>query len=66
MMTRRNNLTGPMRPFRDQAHMRVIENQSPEPRQARRRHAWAEWLIMTLALASAWCGVCALVQLAIG
>ena len=66
MMTRRDDLTIPTRPFHDPAQMRVIQNQSPEPGQARRRRAWAEWLLMMLALASAWYGVCALVQLTIG
>jgi hypothetical protein len=45
--------------------MMVIQNQTPEPRKPRPRRPWADWLVITLTLASAWYGVCQLVQLMI-
>ncbi|HEX4117710.1 MAG TPA: hypothetical protein VHX99_02820 [Rhizomicrobium sp.] len=57
-------LTGP---FRGPAMMQmtVIQNQTPEPRKPQPRYPWADWLVITLTLASAWYGVCQLVQLMI-
>jgi hypothetical protein len=45
--------------------MTVIQNQTPEPRKPQPRYPWADWLVITLTLASAWYGVCQLVQLMI-
>jgi hypothetical protein len=46
--------------------MTVIQNETPEPSNRPPLRPWADWLVITVALASAWCGVCALVQLMIG
>ena len=46
-------------------HMTVIQNETPEPSEPPPRRPWADWLLMSLALASVWYGVCALVQMMI-
>jgi hypothetical protein len=43
--------------------MTVIHEKTPEPRKPRPQRLWTDWLMITLALASIWYGVCALVQL---
>jgi hypothetical protein len=45
--------------------MSFLQNETPEPKKQRPPSLWADWLVMTLALASVWYGVCALVQLMI-
>ena len=45
--------------------MTVIQNETPEPRKPRPHHPWADWLVITIALASVWFGLCELVQLMI-
>ena len=42
--------------------MTVIGNQIPEPNKPRPRHAWADWLVISLTLAGMWVGLCRLVQ----
>ena len=43
--------------------MSVIHNETPEPRKSRPHHPWRDWILITVAVASIWYGVCELVQL---
>lgn len=45
--------------------MSVIQNETPEPRKPRTRHPWRDWVLITVAVASVWYGVCELIQLLI-
>ena len=41
--------------------MTLMENQTPD-KKPRARKPWADWAVITLTLACAWCGLCWLVQ----
>ena len=42
--------------------MTVIANQTPPARKPPPRQPWTDWLVISVTLAGAWCGLCWLVQ----
>lgn len=42
--------------------MTVIANQTPPVRKPPSHRPWADWLVISITLACAWCGLCWLVQ----
>lgn len=42
--------------------MSVIANQTPPARKPHSHQPWADWVVITIMLAGAWCGLCWLVQ----
>ena len=59
----RTPLTGPFRSPMMWQEMSVIRNQTPAPGKPQPRHPWEDWLLMSIALASVWYGLCELIQL---